>query len=384
MWHDSFEIFIKKIGKTVKLQKELLKTEMNHDEIHGNNYKEKIDEWLPFVKNDVLCTAFSYARYTKAMEELTRFSMKDCLSVPGLGLKYFNSLRTEEDEQIYTYNDKYMRDFIRQAGYGGRVCAFNQYYKSKHCDDILKIINKELAVKGTVYDTIEAYMEYNNKHFKVFEKEYESQFDDYRDENVEEKETYINEKLSILRLHKILKRIELIHLLWDFDAVSLYPSAMWDPKSIFPKLERGYPFAKNMNDDLVEKFNNQTFTQGPAILKVKYYYPKNLIVQHLPVKEEEKNGINRMRKGYITQVLTSVDIQEIVKIGGKVEEIYEGVIYRENYKVNPFKKVIDKFFELRKKYKDEGNEVMQLLGKLIMNSLYVEFLRKDILESYEC
>ena len=32
--------------------------------------------------------------------------MKDCLSLAGLGWKYFNSLRTEEDEPIYTYNDK--------------------------------------------------------------------------------------------------------------------------------------------------------------------------------------------------------------------------------------------------------------------------------------
>ena len=39
---------------------------------------------------------------SKAMEEITRFSMKDCLSLPGLGWKYFNSLRTEEDEPIYT------------------------------------------------------------------------------------------------------------------------------------------------------------------------------------------------------------------------------------------------------------------------------------------
>ena len=39
-----------------------------------------------------------------------------------------------------------------------------------------------------------------------------------------------------------------------------------------------------MNDELVEKFINQTFTQGSAILKIKYYNPKNLIVQHLPVK----------------------------------------------------------------------------------------------------
>ena len=43
-----------------------------------------------------------------------------------------------------------MRWFVRQSIKGGRVCSFNQYYKSKHCDDILKVINKELAVKGTV------------------------------------------------------------------------------------------------------------------------------------------------------------------------------------------------------------------------------------------
>ena len=37
----------------------------------------KKDEWLPYVKQDVLCTAISYARYCKAMEDNTGFSMKD-------------------------------------------------------------------------------------------------------------------------------------------------------------------------------------------------------------------------------------------------------------------------------------------------------------------
>ena len=158
-------------------------------------------------------------------------------------------------------------------------------------------------------------MEYKNKHFKIFEREYEDQFDDYRDENVEEKENYINEKLSNLRLSKIIKQIELIELLWDFDAVSLYPSAMWDEKSIYPRIETGYAFTTDMNDKLVNKFNNQNFNQGSAILKTKYYNPQNLIVQHLPIKEKEKKiEINSMRNGYIIDTLTSVDIQEIVKI----------------------------------------------------------------------
>ena len=91
-----------------------------------------------------------------------------------------------------------------------------------------------------------------------------------------------------------------------------------------------------------------------------------------------------MRNGYITQVLTSIDSQEIVKIGGKVIEIYEGVTYRENFEISPFEKIIDELFALRKKYQDDRNGVMQLLVKLIMNALYGEFLRKDILESYQC
>ena len=136
---------LKKLGKTFRLPNELLKTEMNHDDIDANNYKDKKDIWLPYVKNDVLCTAYCYARYCKNMEEITKFSMKDCLSLPGLGWKYFNSLRTEEDEPIYTYNDKYMRWFVRQSIKGGRVCAFNQYYKSDHYNDIKRILSKELG-----------------------------------------------------------------------------------------------------------------------------------------------------------------------------------------------------------------------------------------------
>ena len=30
---------------------------MDHDGIDENNWKDKKDEWLPYVKNDVLCTA---------------------------------------------------------------------------------------------------------------------------------------------------------------------------------------------------------------------------------------------------------------------------------------------------------------------------------------
>ena len=59
-------------------------------------------------------------------------------------------------------------------------------------------------------------------------------------------------------------------------------------------------------------------------------------------------------------------------------------LFIESFKVSPFRKAIDKLFASGQKYKDEGDDVMQLLINLIMNSLYGAFLRRDILESYEC
>ena len=71
---------------------------------------------------------------------------------------------------------------------------------------------------------------------------------------------------------------------------------MWDKNSIYPRIETGYAFTRDMNDELVEKFNTGNFAQGSVILKIKYYHPKNLIVQHIPVKEQEKKiEINCMR-----------------------------------------------------------------------------------------
>ena len=46
--------------------------------------------------------------------------------------------------------------------------------------------------------------------------------------------------------------------------------------------------------------------------------------------------------------------------------------------VSPFRSVIDKLFALRQIYKEENNDGMQLIVKLLMNSLYEENIRKDI------
>ena len=379
---------LRKIGESYKLQESLLKKELEHDEIFEDTWEARENEWLPYVKNDVLSTAFCYARYTMGMEELTKFGMKNSLTLPSLANKYFNSLRDENDELIYNCTDPFMRNFVRKAIKGGRCNAFNQHYKSKISDEVFNIVSKELNVNGNICEILEKYFEFLNKYEKQYAKEFDSEYNDYRDIDQKEKEKYVNRKLNMLQIHKELSNLDSNKTQMDFDATSLYPSAMWDEKSVYPKIETGFAFKPHMNNVYVEAFNNQSFNGNvdeSAILTIKYHNPPDFIFQHLPIKEKVKKvEVIRMRNGHIIDTLTSVDICEIVKIGGRVVEIYEGVIYRENFKISPFRKVIENLFTLRQKYKDEKNDLMQALVKLIMNSLYGVQIRKDINESYHC
>ena len=192
----------------------------------------------------------------------------------------------------------------------------------------------------------------------------------------------------MLAIHKQLSKLDSNITQTDYDANSLYPSSMSDEKSVYPKIETVFAFKPPMNDVYVEAFKNQTFNQDgdeTAILTIKYYNPPDPIVQHLPVKEKlKKIEVNRMRNGYIIDTKTSVDIQEIIKIDGGVIEIYEGVIYRENFKISPFRENVEKLIALRQKYKDEKNDLMQGLVKLTMNSLYGVHIRGDNNESFYC
>ena len=81
-------------------------------------------------KKKVLSTAFSYARYSKGMEKLPGFGIKNSLTLSSLANKYFNNLRDDNDEPIYTYNDEYMRHFVRNFMKGRRCSISTQFYKA--------------------------------------------------------------------------------------------------------------------------------------------------------------------------------------------------------------------------------------------------------------
>ena len=95
-------------------------------------------------------------------------------------------------------------------------------------------------------------MIYKNEHLKKFEKDFEKQFNDYRDEDLEGKEKINNEKLRKFPIHQLLKQIKIDELLWDIDGNSLYPSTMRVQNGIYPRIETRYAFTRDMNDELVE------------------------------------------------------------------------------------------------------------------------------------
>ena len=47
----------------------------------------------------------------------------------------------------------------------------------------------------------------------------------------------------------------------DFVSIGLYPTAMADEKSVYPKNETGYAFTKDMVDNLINALKRQSFTK---------------------------------------------------------------------------------------------------------------------------
>ena len=252
---------MKKIGKSYKLQSCLLKQELEHDEIYEDSWEEKENEWLLYLKNDVLSTAFAYARYTTPMEELTGFGLKNSTTLPNLANKYFNNLKDENDEPIFTNADSFMRNFVRQTRKSGRYLALNQLCTSTLSDEVFNIISKEVAVNGNLCEILDLCFEYTKKQRKIIEDEYDSQIDDYRDNDEEERTKHNNKEFNKLAIHKKLQKLNLNEVTMDFDATSLYPSAMWHENSVYPKIETGFAFKPHMNKTNVHAFKNQTFNQ---------------------------------------------------------------------------------------------------------------------------
>ena len=120
------------------------KQELRLDEINEDTWEDKEDEWLPYVRNNVIAYAFLYARYTMGMEDIPNFGRKNSSTLLFLANKHFNSLRDENDELMYTYTDPFMTNCARNSIKGGRCKYFIQYYCFEISDEVFIFISNEL------------------------------------------------------------------------------------------------------------------------------------------------------------------------------------------------------------------------------------------------
>ena len=133
---------MEKIGREYGLQPELLKGEIERSVIIKSNFAELRHIWKPYLKLDVLCLAFIYARHSMKRQKMSGFGIKDCLTEASLGWKCFGTYN--KGREFYTFNDKYVRDFIRKSIHGGRVSSYNRYFESKQCEEVINTIKKNI------------------------------------------------------------------------------------------------------------------------------------------------------------------------------------------------------------------------------------------------
>ena len=120
------------------------------------------------------------------------------------------------------------------------MCSFESILKTIFSDEVFNNIPKELNNNGSICEMLDKFFEYTNKHRKIIEHEYDSQFIDYGDNDQEERTKYINNKYSKLPIHEKIQKLNLNHVMMDFDATSSHPSATWDKNSVNPKRESGF------------------------------------------------------------------------------------------------------------------------------------------------
>ena len=173
----------------------------------------------------------------------------------------------------------------------------------------------------------------------------------------------------------------------DFDACSLYPSAMsrlylpkGDIKSSDNENEiKDLFFNKLMYENQIEETNKRNVSA--MILKVKVINLKKK--RNFPLLNIKRNGINIYTNDVIGKefYLTHIELEDFIKYqGGEVEFI--NCIYWTGNKDERMSEYIQYVYNLRNKYKTEGNPLQEVL-KLFMNSSYGKTIQKDIDEEFK-
>lgn len=161
----------------------------------------------------------------------------------------------------------------------------------------------------------------------------------------------------------------------DFDAVSLYPSAMSRLYTV-----KGKPKVLEYLDSTIvyneaPKWAYDAYVVEIEIVKVNKHYDFPLVV----VKDDQGNNLNTDDNAIITGkriVVCDIMLEDLVEFQKLEYKLIRGYYWNEG-KDYTIQKMIRKLFQLRLDYKKEHNP-MQALIKLLMNSCYGKTIQKPI------
>jgi hypothetical protein len=162
-------------------------------------------------------------------------------------------------------------------------------------------------------------------------------------------------------------------LVQDFDAVSLYPSAMMRLYCV-----EGVPILMPDGMSYEELRTKTAFIVEIEITKIKKHYQFPLIAAYSTGAENQKvlnwaDGSDVIGKRI---VVNDIALEDLIKFQGIEFNIIRGYYWTGN-KDYTVQKVVSELFERRKQYKKEGNPLEQIY-KLLLNNLYGKSIQKPI------
>lgn len=153
-----------------------------------------------------------------------------------------------------------------------------------------------------------------------------------------------------------VKYKDMTDYLMIMDVVSLYPTSMLNK----------YPVGK-------ARWTEEYEEDLMGIWEISFTPPKDILFSQLPRKE--KGGIiHSLEKG--RGVYNSIDIARAKDAGYTIDRVHKGLVW--DTAENVFASYIKDVFELKCKAKEEDDDVMYAISKLLLNGLYGKTLQKPI------
>ena len=94
----------------------------------------------------------------------------------------------------------------------------------------------ELGVKGDLCIILETHCKYVKDFGKLYENEFDSRYENYREIDQKDRAKDFRNKLSKLKIHGNVQKIDFKNVGIEHDATTSYISAMWDDDSKYFKI----------------------------------------------------------------------------------------------------------------------------------------------------